>query len=71
MKDVIIDIENLMLEITKLPEDRFDTAVVTVAVIAVNTLRDKHGVQFIKDFMEAAISDEGDRPVLVWQGPQH
>lgn len=70
MGKAISNIEDLMQAITKLPESEFNDAVTTIAVVAVNTLRETHGTQFIKDFMEAAIADQGGRAILKWQGPQ-
>ena len=67
----IENITAIMQALTTLPEDEFDEALVAAATLVNCTIKARRGRRFLKDFMQAAINDEGSQPVLVWQGRAH
>ncbi|KXJ55175.1 MAG: hypothetical protein AXW15_07870 [Neptuniibacter sp. Phe_28] len=72
MNDKAIEnITEIMQAMAVLPEKEFDEALLSVATIAVCTLKARNGRRFLKDFMKAAIEDTGEQPVLIRQGLTH
>jgi len=65
------NINDLMQALTALPKPQFDAAVTAVAVLAMGTIRDMHGDDYLAGLCEAAMTDKGQVPCLKWQGPKH
>lgn len=64
------NIDSLMREITELPEEEFDKALLQMAVLSLNTIHVRQGRKFLKGFVAGAMKEKGPLPIIRWQGPQ-
>lgn len=67
-------IDNLapaMEALSKLPDNQFDEAILTLAVLTINTVIHRQGKQYTQGLFESALSHTGPLPIIVKKGTTH